>query len=257
MIGRNDGVRLIVRAMKKIAILAAGALLLGSPTLATAADTVSPVVVELFTSQGCSSCPPADAYLGELARQPGIIALAFHVDYWDYIGWKDPLAIPQATERQRRYTQALGARYLYTPEMVIDGRQDATGSDRAAVSRLIRSERTAVPKVPLSVREQPGGRYTIDIPAADIRGTATVWMAVFDREHKTAVERGENSGRSLHDYNAVRELRNLGVWSGKPLQIPIDMALTPANGCAILLQADHQPGDGQGPILGAALVGED
>ncbi len=233
-----------------------GAILLGLSTLPAAADGVSPVVVELFTSQGCSSCPPADAYLGELARQPGIIALAFHVDYWDYIGWKDPLATPQGTERQRRYTQSLGARYLYTPEMVIDGRQDATGSDRAAVSRLIRSGRAAGPKVPLTVREQPEDKYTIDIPAADFHGTATVWMALFDREHTTAVERGENSGRSLRDYNAVRQLRRLGSWSGKAVQIPVEMALKPANGCAILLQADHQPGDGQGPILGATLVNE-
>lgn len=246
-----------VRVMNKIAILTAGAVLLGSPALATAADTVSPVVVELFTSQGCSSCPPADAYLGELARQPGIIALAFHVDYWDYIGWKDPLAFPQATARQRGYTQALGTRYLYTPEMVIDGREDVAGTDRTTVSRLIRGEGGAASKLRLSVRERPNDRYTVDIPAADFRGTATVWMAVFDREHKTAVDRGENGGRSLHDYNAVRELRNLGVWSGKSLQIPVDVALTPMSGCAILVQADHKPGDGQGPILGAALIRED
>lgn len=245
--------------MKKIATMVGGAVLLGLSTLPAAADGVSPVVVELFTSQGCSSCPPADAYLGELARQPGIIALAFHVDYWDYIGWRDPLASPAATERQRGYTQALGTRYLYTPEMVIDGRQDATGSDRAAVSRLIRDQRAAAPKVPLSVREQAAAeqaedKYTINIPAFDFHGTATVWMAVFDREHTTAVERGENSGRSLRDYNAVRALRRLGSWSGKAIQIPVDMDLTKTNGCAILLQADHQPGDGQGPILGAALV---
>ncbi len=242
--------------MKKIATMVGGAILLGLSTLPAAADGVPPVVVELFTSQGCSSCPPADAYLGELARQPGIIALAFHVDYWDYIGWRDPLSSAAATERQRRYTEALGTRYLYTPEMVIDGRQDATGSDRAAVSRLIRSGRDAGAKVPLTVREQAEDKYTIDIPAADYRGTATVWMALFDREHTTAVERGENSGRSLRDYNAVRELRRLGSWSGKAVQIPVEMPLKPANGCAILLQADHQPGDGQGPILGAALLTE-
>src|SRR5579883_1730091 len=84
----------------------------------------APVVVELFTSQGCSSCPPADAFLGELAKRPDVIALAFHVDYWDYIGWKDPYALPDSTERQRRYTTALGNHFLYTPEMVVDGRHD-------------------------------------------------------------------------------------------------------------------------------------
>ena len=242
--------------MNKILPMVVGAVLLGFSAAAAAADKVPPVVVELFTSQGCSSCPPADAYLGELARQPGIVALAFHVDYWDYIGWKDPLALPEATERQRGYSQSLGTRYLYTPEMVIDGRQDEAGSDRAAVSRLIRSQHTTSQKVLLSVRERSEDKYTIDIPAADFHGTATVWMALFDREHRTAVERGENSGRSLIDYNAVRQLRRLGSWSGKAIQIPVEMALKPANGCAILLQADHRPGDGQGQILGAALLSE-
>ena len=246
----------MVRSMTKLPMLLGVAALLGFSPGPAAADTVSPVVVELFTSQGCSSCPPADAYLGELARQPGIIALGFHVDYWDYIGWKDPLASPQATERQRSYTRALGARYLYTPEIVVDGREDATGSDRSAVSRLIRDERAAAPKVPLSVSERADEKYTIDIPAADFHGTATVWMAVYDREHTTPVARGENGGRTLRDYNVVRDLHRVGSWSGKALKISVEMELTPANGCAVLLQADHQPGDGQGPILGAALFKE-
>src|SRR5690606_23996855 len=106
---------------------------------AQAADR--PVVVELFTSQGCSSCPPADRFLGELAARPGVIALGLHVDYWDYIGWKDPYARRAHTERQRDYSRTLNQRYVYTPQMVINGAFQAIGSDRAAVDGLIEEAR--------------------------------------------------------------------------------------------------------------------
>lgn len=223
------------------------------PALPAAAEAPSPVVVELFTSQGCSSCPPADAYLGELAKEPGVIALAFHVDYWDYIGWKDPFAKRWSTERQRTYTAALGNRYLYTPEMVIDGRRDAPGTERSAISQLINAE-GAGDKILLTVTEQSDDRYMVKIPGSKNRGPATVWLVFFDREHITPVARGENEGRTLHDFNVVRELRKLGRYTGKAVDIPVQIALRPENGCAILLQADHEAGDGQGPILGATLI---
>src|SRR5215831_16018900 len=101
------------------------------------APPAGPVLVELFTSQGCSSCPPADQLLGELARRPDVVAIGFHVDYWDYIGWKDPYAGPWATKRQRSYAHSLGLHMVYTPQVVVDGGADAVGSDRAAIDRLI------------------------------------------------------------------------------------------------------------------------
>lgn len=236
-------------------ILAVSALVALAAAPATAATGGSPVVVELFTSQGCSSCPPADAYLGELAKRPGLVALAYHVDYWDYIGWKDPFALPQSTERQRRYTAALGNHFLYTPEIVVDGRHDATGSDRAAVGKLI-DEARAAPKIPVTVEEPQEDHYLVKLPAAEFHGSATVWMAVFDKERQTAIARGENEGRTLREFNVVRELRRLGSWDGQASQISLDWEAKPENGCAILLQADRAPGDGHGTILGAAVISE-
>jgi hypothetical protein len=247
----------MVATMMRLTPLALAAGLLGAAALPAAAASKTPVVVELFTSEGCSSCPPADAYLGELTKKPDIVALAYHVDYWDYIGWKDPYALREATERQRRYTAALGSRFLYTPEMVVDGGQDATGSDRDAVGELIRAQEKSADKLALSVSERSDDKYTVGIPASSLHGAATVWMAVFDREHSTPVARGENEGRTLKEFNIVRELRKIGRYEGKEMQIPVEMALTRESGCAILVQADFMPGDGQGAILGAALVKED
>ncbi|MFI4988760.1 MAG: DUF1223 domain-containing protein, partial [Alphaproteobacteria bacterium] len=232
------------------------AALIVASSLAAAAASDPPVVVELYTSEGCSSCPPADAYLGELAKQPGVVALAFHVDYWDYIGWKDPFAFPAATERQRRYTTTLGSRYLYTPEMVVDGARDATGSDRDTISKLIATQGKIVRKLPLAVSETSEDKYTVSLPASSFTGGATVWMMVYDREHSTPVVRGENEGRTLQEFNVVRTLRSIGRYDGKAQDIAVAMELTREQGCAILVQADHQAGDGQGPIMGAALVEE-
>ncbi len=240
--------------MSKIAFLSAATALLAAVPLPAAAAGGTPVVVELFTSEGCSSCPPADAYLGELAHRAGVVALAFHVDYWDYIGWKDPFAFHEATERQRRYTAALGNRYLYTPEMVVDGRRDATGSDRETVSELIDSEEKAVRKLQLAVSETGSDGYTVGIPASSFSGGATVWLALFDREHETAVGRGENEGHTLKEFNVVRELRSIGRYDGKEQHIALAMEPMPEQGCAVLVQSDYKAGDGQGAMLGAALV---
>src|SRR5215470_2470293 len=119
---------------------------------ATSAQDKPPVVLELFTSQGCSSCPPADALLGELAQRPGIVALAFHVDYWDYIGWKDPYASPTNTQRQHDYAVALGLHMVYTPQMVVDGRTDVVGSERGDVETAI-GRAAAGPKLAISIEK--------------------------------------------------------------------------------------------------------
>jgi hypothetical protein len=205
----------------------------------------SPVVIELFTSQGCESCPPADAYLGELARRADLVALAFHVDYWDYIGWKDPYASKEATQRQRTYAQQLGSRVVYTPQMVIQGAAHEVGSDRSAVDRAIAD--ALKPTVAVSLRRQPD-RLTVAV--AQGKGSAELWLVGFDPRHQTAVSRGENAGRTLTEYNVVRGFRRVGEWTGEALSLDVPAAaLPPGAAHAVILQAP-----GLGPVLGAAVL---
>jgi hypothetical protein len=216
------------------------------PVPATVDDM--PVVVELFTSQGCSSCPPADSFLGRLADRHDILPLAFHVNYWDYIGWKDPFASNIATERQYSYGHALGLNMVYTPQMVIGGTHDAVGSDENAVGHAIEMDASRS-KLKLTVVRDNSGGYRVEIPAGTAGKTATVWLALFDHAHKTPVERGENSGSTLTEFNIVREWRKIGEWNGQPEQIALN--LTPESdeydACAVLVQEG-----GYGEIRGAA-----
>jgi hypothetical protein len=211
----------------------------------------APVVVELFTSEGCSSCPPADAFLGELAQRPEIVALAFHVDYWDYIGWKDPYAHAAFTQRQHEYATALGLHMVYTPQMVVDGRADAVGSERGDVEAAT-GKAAAASKLAIAIAKDAGG-YRVAIPAAapPASGPATVWLAVFDSEQETPVKRGENGGRTLKEFNIVREWRRIGTWNGEAVTLPLDVAMGGAEhkGCAIIVQSGPV-----GPVLGAAVM---
>jgi hypothetical protein len=211
-----------------------------------------PVVVELFTSQGCNSCPPAEAFLAELADEEGILALEMHVDYWDYIGWKDPFGSAFLTARQQSYAGDLRQRYVYTPQMVIDGRKHVTGSHRGKVRAAI-ADRRAERQTVLNVRilNQDGGKVVIPAGHSPDEG-ATVWLAVYDGLHETKVPSGENAGRTLKNRNVVRELVRLGTWTGERLEIPIDLAGAMErgrSGCAVLVQQGQT-----GPILGAAEV---
>jgi len=231
------------------AMILATALATGFAATAGAQDK-PPVVVELFTSEGCSSCPPADALLGELAQRPDIVPLAFHVDYWDYIGWKDPYASPANTQRQHDYAAALGLHMVYTPQMVVDGRTDVVGSERGDVAVAI-GKAAAAPKLAISIEKDAGG-YRVLIPAAapPAGGPATVWLAFFDSEKETRVARGENGGRTLKEYNIVREWRQIGSWNGQTLSLPLPMPAAPGQGgCAVIVQSGPV-----GPILGAALM---
>lgn len=209
-------------------------------------------VVELFTSQGCSSCPPAEAYLGELAARDDVIALEFHVDYWDYIGWKDRFAQSGFTERQKAYSRRLGSRYVYTPQMVIGGAAHVVGSDRVAVEneivarRRARDDGGAGPKVALS-HGSDGVQITVTGRADQ---PYDVVMAVFDRSHETRVTRGENAGMSLTNANVVRSLERIGVWEGGTLvmTVPLDQVMA-RGGCAVLLQTPEF-----GPIVAASSL---
>jgi len=220
--------------------------LAGGPGVAADAG---PAVVELFTSQGCSSCPPADKYLGELAQRDGVLALTYHVDYWDYIGWKDTFATPATTQRQHEYGRSLGQRYVYTPQMVIGGRVHEVGSHRMAVDMAIDKAHQAA-MVPIGIRRLDGGQIAVSIPKG--MGEADILLMRFDAKHTVDIARGENSGRALSYYNVVRDFRRIGVWSGQPVELTLSMAELMEggrDGCAILLQTS-----GSGPILGAARI---
>lgn len=174
-------------------------------------------VIELFTSQGCSSCPPADRLLGELARDPSIIAMTLPVDYWDYLGWKDTLAQHGHSKRQRAYSVARGDREVYTPQVVINGVVHALGSDKAAIEKAIAKSRADAP-LSLDVgMKVENGKVVVQVAAATAGGTvsAEVWLCPITGDVPVEVGRGENSGRVLSYHNVVRRWVKLGVWTGK------------------------------------------
>src|SRR5258708_37236121 len=152
-----------------------------------------PIVVELFTSEGCSSCPPADALLAELADRPDVLALSFHVDYWDRLGWKDPFSSREATARQNRYATLLALSTVYTPQIVVDGKWQAVGSDRADVEQALDRARRDRPEVPVTLALDHGQAQIALGPGGD-GVAASVPLIGFDRRHVTAVNRCENSG---------------------------------------------------------------
>jgi hypothetical protein len=204
-----------------------------------------PWAVELFTSQGCNSCPPADAFLGRLARRPDIVALSFHVDYWDYIGWKDPFASRETTERQRAYARVLKQRYVYTPEMVVEGIGHETGREPAPIERLLAdAQRRASKRATPELSRSGNGPLTIKLAAFDLAGkSADVTLAVYDRRHDTPINSGENQGRSLANFNIVRHFELVSRWSGAAAEwtIPPE-SIGPLQGMAVLVQhADHGP----------------
>jgi hypothetical protein len=202
----------------------------------------APVVVELFTSQGCSSCPPADAFLTDLGRQRReVLPLAFHVTYWDYLGWKDPYSLDAATARQRAYAQKLGDDGVYTPQMVVDGTTGFVGSNRSRGLGVIAS---APPKTVQVSVVRDGATLVVRVGAG--AGRAQIQLIGFDRRHETPVGRGENSGRMLVETNVVRSLTPIGPWSGPA----VELRLSPPAGevFAVLVQADD------GRILGAARL---
>ena len=185
------------------------------PATASAADR--PVVVELFTSQGCSSCPPANAYLNELTKdRRDVLPLAFHVTYWDRLGWKDPFSLEAATDRQDRYGHRFGDG-SYTPEIVIDGASSHVGSDRAEVGPAIeQAKQKGETAAAISVAKDGGG---LVIEVGGGKGRGRVLLIGFDHDHQTAIRRGENGGRTLPEANVVRSIRTVGDWQGAALRL--------------------------------------
>lgn len=216
-------------------------------------------VVELFTSQGCSSCPPAEAILAQLAKDPGIVALAYHVDYWDYMGWTDPHGSRTNTERQRAYAKAFNAGTIYTPQAVINGRRDVVGSRAGDIDKAITD--TTLAAIPASVALTLRGdrlHITADGPLSVPGGKTPVLMLItYDRETQTVVDSGENQGTTIVNAHSVRDWRVLGMLDGKRLMVDIPVSmLKPADdktGYAAVLQAVSDKG-GPGPILAAAAL---
>lgn len=235
-------------------LVLAGDVLAAGPVQQAAAP---PVVVELFTSQGCNTCPPADAYLGELAQRKDVLALAFHVDYWNYIGWTDPFARPWASARQRDYRDNLKTRFVYTPQIVVDGAAEGVGSETSTIDSLIRAAAakkaaTPAPRILLSWRVD--GALAVDVGegVSPPGNPATLWLVGYDKQHVTSVTRGENEGRTLTDYHPVRTYKRLGSWAGWSAEfiVPADEAKALGDGgIAVLLQMN-----GTGPILTSAQI---
>lgn len=215
---------------------------------AARAEATAPVVVELFTSQGCSSCPPADQLLGELAQRADVIALAYHVDYWDYIGWRDRFGSAANTRRQRDYADWMSSGMIYTPQMVIAGRHDVVGSHRREVEELLAQAQAEPPA--LTVRLTRYESVVLEGPAEI--GPANVLAVIFQASADTPVAKGENAGRTLTEFNIVREMIPVGRYQGGRLELPLDagwLAEAGYDGCAILVQDEAT-----GRILGAAKM---
>lgn len=216
-------------------------------------------VVELFTSQGCANCPPADAYLAEMSHDPGLVTLSFPVDYWDYLGWKDTAAKPEFTQRQRAYATRRGDHDVYTPQVVINGRTHLIGSDRTAIGRELGPTGTTSVALPVTVDlETVGDALIVDVgeaPSSAKATSATVWIVRYDVQRTVPIRRGENTGRSLTYAHLVRSLQPIGMWKGRALRIELprqDIVRQAGDGCAVLVQTDL---DGiPGPIVGARMM---
>jgi len=215
-------------------------------------------VVELFTSQGCVSCPPADEFFAELAANPDVVALAYHVDYWDYLGWQDTLSRKENTERQFDYMRAFNSRSVYTPQAVINGRTHVNGASRDAVNGALDAMARAGEGMQVGIRiSHSDDGVVIDAGDAERGGVAAnahVIVVYFAPPQTITIGKGENDGRSLTYWNAVSDIQTAGMWHGKAQRYELPMSeITKKGGCAVLLQAVDRNGL-PGPIIGAAVI---
>jgi len=214
-------------------------------------------VLELFTSQGCSSCPPADKLMAEYAQDPSVIAMSMAVDYWDYLGWKDTLALTGHSNRQRAYAKARGDRQVYTPQVVVDGVVHALGSDKAAIERAIRQTREQSSPLLLPVKIEHAGdllRVTVAASKGE-EGQAEIWLCPITRSIPVVIGRGENSGHTITYTNVVRRWIKLGDWAGKAetFNVPVkDVQSGGIDSAAVVVQS----GVASAPklMLGAAQI---
>lgn len=210
-------------------------------------------VLELFTSQGCNSCPPADEQFAKIASKGDVIALAYHVNYWDYLGWRDTLATKVSTQRQYDYMRALGATSVYTPQAVLNGTTALNGADNGLRKRLAGTDHG---KLPVGIKVTKAGEtFVIETEAAATPPPKThVVLVYYDAPRTVQIDRGDNVGRKLTYWNPVTEVQTAGMWHGgvERYELPAS-EIARKGGCAVLLQSVAQDG-GPGKILGAAIV---
>jgi hypothetical protein len=247
-----------VRRLAYAGTLAGAALILTIPSL----QAEPRAVIELFTSQGCSSCPPADKLLAQFAKDPSLVPLTLAVDYWDYLGWKDTLALPGHTKRQQAYSKVRGDREVFTPQIVINGVVHVLGSDRAAIEQAITTTRKNTATLSLDVKlTAAADKVTVHVPAgaADARGE--VWVCPVTHKVEIPIERGENRGQTGTYTNVVRRWIKIGDWTGKAesFNIPVkeltpreDTAQTKIDSVAVFVQSGVHARPGV--MLGAAFT---
>jgi hypothetical protein len=214
-------------------------------------------VVELFTSQGCSSCPPADKILGEFAKDPSVIALSLPIDYWDYLGWKDTLADSRFSARQKAYSRMRGDRDVYTPQMIVNGAAHVIGSDRAGIEGAIKDtgKTGGVMSVPVTLT-LAGKQLTVSVAAGkDAVSHGEVWLCSISKAVPISIGRGENRGREVIYHNVVRNLLKVGDWNGSAgsWTVPLDSVMRDGVDAAAVLVQDGSR-EKPGPMLGAAFT---
>jgi hypothetical protein len=215
-------------------------------------------VIELFTSQGCSSCPEADKLLGEIAKDPSVIAVSLPIDYWDYLGWKDTLADPRFTARQKAYSKIRGDRQVYTPQVVVNGKLHALGSDRSSIERAIADStaKSGAMSVPVKVSVAKG-QISVAVPDAPSgSGAGEVWICSIAKSVPVAIGRGENRGKEITYHNVMRNWLKVGDWSGKAATwtVPIEnLSGEGVDGAIVYLQEGSR--ERPGVMLGASYSG--
>ena len=230
-------------------------LLFGAGLAVSAAAGEKVTVVELFTSQGCNACPPANALVLDLSQRPeaeNLIVLSFHVNYWDYMGWKDTFATDVTTSRQYDYREAFGLRAVYTPQLIIDGITQMDGSKREAVMAGIEAARALGPaQIADPAVAVEAGVWSVKLPQADLDGAADVWVALYDRRQDVTMLAGENAGKTIAYSNIVRRFENLGTWTGDAADFPLpaDWVDGRYDVCVVIVQMA-----GIGPIIGATRL---
>ncbi|MDF2231328.1 DUF1223 domain-containing protein [Albimonas sp. CAU 1670] len=254
----RGGVGRVLRAPRALAAAFGGLALAGliaAPGMAPAqdADAAAPLtVVELFTSQGCSSCPPADELLAELAARPDVLALSLHVDYWDYLGWKDAFAMPAFTKRQVAYGEAAGARSVYTPQMIVQGDARMVGSHRDKVLAAVAAAAGRPRPAEIRIRELGEGLEVRVRPLVADAPAGVLWFVTFHNPEPIMIPKGENAGREVAYRNVARSWMKLGRWDGSGEAVyaaPAPSGDAPGAGVAVILQQGYV-----GPVLAAARL---